>query len=79
MDGAVTDEVAMEETEQQNSESEKEADFNEQDASFIYDKMTNLAEQQDDDMPDMDSYLNDDGNTKTTKDDTATQRCNHTT
>lgn len=71
-------EVAMEETEQQNSESEKEADFNEQDASFIYDKMTNLAEQQDDDMPDMDSYLNDDGNTKTTKDDTATQQCNQT-
>jgi len=66
-------EVATEETEQQSSASEKEVDFNEQDASFIYDKMTNLAEQQDDDMPDMDSYLNDDGNTNATKDDTATQ------
>jgi len=70
-------EVAMEETEQQSSESEKEADFNEQDASFIYDKMTNLAEQQDDDdMPDMDSLLNDTGDTKTTKDEKATQQCN---
>jgi len=68
--------VSTEETEQQSSEIEKESDFNEQDASFIYDKMSNIAEQQQDDdgMPDMDSYLNDDGNTKTTKDDTATQK-----
>jgi hypothetical protein len=72
-------EVATEETEQQRSESERESDFNEQDASFIYDKMTNIAgQQQDDDMPDMDSYLNDNGDTKTTKDENATQQCNQT-
>lgn len=58
-------EVAKEETEEESSGSEED------DSSFIYDNMTNVAEQQDDEVdgvPDMDSYLNDNGDTKAKKD-----------
>jgi len=71
-------EVAMNEAEQESIERGKEFDFNEQDASFIYDKMTSLAEQQqeDDDVPDMDLHLNGNGEARASKgDDATTQKC----
>ena len=71
-------EVAKEVTEQQSNDSEKESNFNEKGASVLYDKITSLVKEDDDDMPDMDSYLNDNGEAGASKEDTATQKRNPT-
>lgn len=72
-------EVAMDEAEQEAVEGGEEFDLNEQDASFIYAKMTSLAEQQgeedEDSVPDMDLHLNGTVEARTAKkDDTTTQK-----
>lgn len=58
-------EVASEETEQESNGKEKES------ALFNNDKIASLAKEEQDDIPDMDSYLNDNGEGK--EYDTATQ------
>ena len=74
-------EIAKEETEEEQSIYSQKDDFNEQDASFIYDNMANVLEHQDDDndMPDMDVHRNDDSNVYTkAREGTSTQKRNQT-
>ncbi len=63
-------EVATDVTEQESNDNEKESNF--------YEKVASLAKEEDDDMPDMDSYLNGNGEAGASKEDTATQKRNPT-